>query len=205
MKARLVNAGISALIGLASGLIVVAVLPNHIASVTTACIVAIASAATLFLAWGKPQLQTWIELDRNGLKLVDGQQVSHHDWKTLSRFTLLERVSERSNNIKSSSHHLVARLVDPQNGNQDTDAETDSVDADVCIPLDNYISYHRYSERSEDQQAACRSPLDFANTVNAWRDFALNIEIGSIPTPQIVSENDGPSELELKIYTKLVR
>ncbi|MEM9635757.1 MAG: hypothetical protein AAGA50_30830 [Pseudomonadota bacterium] len=204
IKVRVVNAGVSALAGLALGLLLVAVLPNHFVSVAAACIVSFALAAMLFITWGKPQLHTWIELDRKGLKLVDGQLVSNFGWRSLSRFTLLEQVSEKSNNVTSSSHYLLARLIDPQSDTSDADFETDSGNADICIPLDSYISYHRYSDRSEDQQAACRSPLDFADTVNAWRDFALNIEIGTIPTPQFVSENAGPSDLELKIHAKLV-
>jgi hypothetical protein len=103
--------------------------------------------------------------------------------------------------LHAQSHFLALRIL--TSGTEDPDSPTPVPNADLLIPVDLYIAHHRYSGRTEKQEAACKSALDLANTVNAWRDFALNLEIAAVQTPVVQTENSVVPDLSLEIYTKL--
>ncbi|WP_299478722.1 hypothetical protein [uncultured Roseibium sp.] len=99
------------------------------------------------------------------------------------------------------SHYLSASFLSSLD--EKPDNPTDEADADLLIPIDMYITHHRFSGRTEEQEAACKSAPDFANTLNAWRDFALNLEIAAIPTPIIQTETKKLSELARSLRSSL--
>jgi len=143
-----------------------------------------------------------LELGRAGLGLTQSGTFSFHKWQSLSRVTLVEEVSEdKQGRLHARSHFLALRIL--TSGADDPDGPTQVSKADLLIPVDLYISHHRYSGRSEKQEAACKSALDLANTLNAWRDFALNLEIAAVQTPVVQTRNSVLPDLSLKIYSKL--
>ena len=85
----------------------------------------------------------------------------------------------------------------------DQEGPLDPQKADLCIPIDRFLAHHRLARRTEAQEAACNSAKDFADTLNGWRDSALNIEIASIPTPVIKLEDGFGSGLERELYFRV--
>ncbi|MCK7612413.1 hypothetical protein [Roseibium sediminicola] len=143
-----------------------------------------------------------LELGRDGLDLTLSGTVSFHKWESLSRITLVEQVSEDENGkLHAHSHFLALRFLTSDTENPDSPTQVSN--ADLLIPIDLYISHHRYSGRTEKQEAACKSALDLANTVNAWRDYALNLEIAAVQTPVVQTRNNVLPDLSLEIYAKL--
>jgi len=143
-----------------------------------------------------------LELGREGLGLTLSGTLSFHKWTNLSRITLVEKVSrDDRGNVHAQSHFLAIRFL--TSSPKPADSPTHAPDADLLIPIDMYISHHRYSGRTKRQEAACRSALDLANTVNAWRDFALHLEIAAVPTPLVQTENSVLSDLSSKVYFKI--
>lgn len=143
-----------------------------------------------------------LELKRDGIMLTLAGNKSFHKWTHLSRITLLEQISrDEHDKISVESHFLAARLSNT--GSEEADRPTHENDADILLPIDLYISYHRYSGRTEKQEEACKSAPDLANTVNAWRDYALNLEIGAVPTPVVQTENKALSNLSQELNARL--
>ncbi|ASP34868.1 hypothetical protein CHH27_17830 [Labrenzia sp. VG12] len=138
-----------------------------------------------------------LELTREGLTLIVDGNKRFHRWQDLSRVTLLEKTSQDENGREHVvSHFLAARRLNPDC--MDPDGPTTEYVADFLVPIDLYITHHRFSGRTEKQEAACKSAPDLANTVNAWRDFALNLEIGAIPTPIVQTDNRNLRDLARK-------
>ncbi|MBO6892122.1 MAG: hypothetical protein JJ866_09290 [Roseibium sp.] len=146
--------------------------------------------ASLVIFWflGADPPQTHLELHRTGLRFVDGKRRTHLHWQQVSRFTLLELTDDGADSEFGVSHQLLARVIDPGALDFDPEQPVEPGDADLRIPIDKFIAHHRFTNRTEEQQSACRSPEDFADTVNRWRDFAMNIELASIGTPLIKME-----------------
>ncbi|MHA7776129.1 hypothetical protein [Roseibium sp. M-1] len=158
--------------------------------------------AFLLMLWRARPRKGHIELHRDGLVLVTEAGRSMQKWSGLARITLLEELSRDTDGKKNiGSHYLALRRL--RSGEDNPDEATDEVRADTLIPIDLYISQHRYSGRSQAQEEACKSPQDLADTVNAWRDFALNLEMGAVPTPVLQKEHLS-GDLELKIYSRPV-
>ncbi len=150
---------------------------------------------------GMPQ-ESCLELSREGLTLTLFGGTSFHAWRNLSRITLLENMSrDEHGELHVHSHYLSASFLSSLD--EKPDNPTDEADADLLIPIDMYITHHRFSGRTEEQEAACKSAPDFANTLNAWRDFALNLEIAAIPTPIIQTETKKLSELARSLRSSL--
>ncbi|WP_269585196.1 hypothetical protein [Roseibium sp. Sym1] len=164
--------------------------------------IGIAFAVGLFAFWGRPKPDSWLELSREGLTVISAGKRAHMSWQSLSRFTLIRFESDEQDKTRQDYHYVAARTVAPAD---DADAATDPGTADLTLEIDGYISYHRYSGRSPEQEAACKSPQDFADTLNRWRDFALDLEIGAVPTPVVTTTEAGPGDLVLQIYSSLTR
>ncbi|MET1415853.1 hypothetical protein ABVF61_26520 [Roseibium sp. HPY-6] len=148
------------------------------------------------------QKESLLELSSNGLALTLFGDTSFHAWRDLSRITLLENTwRDDHGKFPVHTYYLSARLLSSKDENPDH--PTEESDADLLIPIDMYISHHRFSGRTEEQEAACKSAPDLANTLNAWRDFALDIEIAAIPTPIIQTETDKLSELARSLRSGL--
>ncbi|MFC6654149.1 hypothetical protein ACFQEX_00655 [Roseibium salinum] len=117
-KLHVITFGLSAFFSLGAAVVAFLLLQNVDPGLAGVLSVAagIGTGAAVFLAWGKPQHETHIELDRNGLKLVDGPRQDFYEWRHLSRFTLMEVVSKGRNDHESFSHQLTARLLDTNSG-----------------------------------------------------------------------------------------
>lgn len=169
-------------------------------SVVISIVVGLVFAVGLLVVWGRPQATSWLELSRDHLTVVSDMNHKTLPWKDISRFTLLQFETDERDNTRQDSYYVTARTIGPAD---DADMATSLETADLTLKIDAYISYHRYSGRTPDQEAACKSPQDFADTLNRWRDFALNLEIGAIPTPHVISKEDAPNDFALALYSKL--
>ncbi|WP_421980075.1 hypothetical protein [Roseibium sp.] len=166
--------------------------------------IGIAVGAIVLFTLRRPRADTFIELSREAIRLVEGHEEQVHAWQDVSRFTLQEGiVKDRRGQEHIRRHYLAARLLDGNSTDQDRDAPVQPGESGLLFPVDKYISNHRYSDRNEDAEAACSSPERFAETVNAWRDFALDLEIGSVPTPTVQVDDDRATEFMQKISIKL--
>ncbi|WP_428643525.1 hypothetical protein [Roseibium sp.] len=173
----------------------------HLGSVFYVLVI-IAFCVLLVGLWRSIPQNSYLELQRGGLNIVSEGVHSFHEWQDLSRITLMEEISvDAQEGTNGPSHYLTARVLGPDKA--DPDGVTNASDADVLIPIDSYISYRRYSDRTEVQENALKSPQDLADTLNRWRDFALNLEIGTVPTPFVQVEGSPMLDLSLKLYAKL--
>jgi len=202
IKSRLIGVSLPAAVAMAIGFVLMAIVQE----IQLGFFVYLGVAAGVFLVlvmlWRARPRKEHIELHRDGLVLVTGAGRSLHKWSGLSRITLLEKISrDEHGKISVGSHYLALRRL--RSGKDDADAATDELRADTLIPIDLYISHHRYSGRSQAQEDACKSPRDLADTVNAWRDFALNLEIGAVPTP-VVQKEHWSGDLDVKLYSRPV-
>ena len=69
-----------------------------------------------------------LELRHDGIKIVQGQDLAFQNWRDLSRFTLLEKVSRDENDrLHPVAHYLTARLLGPEKA--DANAATNETDA----------------------------------------------------------------------------
>lgn len=160
-------------------------------------------AVVIFWFMGEDPKDSYLELHRAGLRIIDGDRQTHINWTDLSRFTLLELNDGRETGEYGYSHQLIARVVQPGSEVFNLEDPVEPQDADLCIPIDGFIAHHRFTNRTKVQQEACSSAKAFANTVNRWRDFAMNIEIASISTPVIKMEEGFSSQLGRDLYFKL--
>ncbi|CTQ56678.1 hypothetical protein LP7551_05239 [Roseibium album] len=158
--------------------------------------------AIIYWFLGDDPVDTHLELHQTGLKVFNGDRQAFFYWVNLSRFTLLQVYDDHEESEYGYSHHLIARVVDPNVVNTDREQPVEPQNADLRIPIDKLIAHYRFTNRSEAQQAACSSPENFADTVNRWRDFALNIKTGTVPTPLIKLEEGLGSNPGQELYVK---
>lgn len=204
IKGRLGGIGLPAVIGTAIAAVVLVIVQEFRLGIFA--YLAVAAILCAYLVWlmASERPDERIELRSDGLAVVTEKGRRFFRWRDLSRFTLLEEVSRSADDeIKARSHFLAARLVTSTMADASSgaapDAATSERNADLLIPIDVYISHHRYSGRSAKQEAACRSPEDLADTVNAWRDFALNLEIRAVPTPILQMESGSLASIVRKL------
>jgi|GEM_PF-3959351 len=204
IKGRLNGIALPAVIATATAVVALAIL--HEFRFGIYAFIAVAAILGAFLVWltTREQPEESIELRGDGLAVVTDRERHFFRWQDLSRFTLLEEVSRSADNkTKAGSQFLAARLLKPATGEGASDVAPDAAtgerEADLLIPIDPYISLQRHSGRIDRQEAACSSPRALADTVNAWRDLALDLEIGAVPTPFLQTENSARPGIILKL------
>lgn len=203
-KLYLVAIGESAVVGVVAAGVAYLLLGQLAPSFFAVPAIGIAVGLLVFFKLRLPTDHTFVELNRKAIRFVEPQQEQVIAWSDISRFTLQEGIVEdRQGRKRVARHYLAARILGAGNPAQDKDEPTQSGSEDLRISIDKYISNHRYSKRGADEEAACSSPERFADTVNAWRDFALNIEIGGIPTPKVQVDDNHVTEFMQKIFVKL--
>jgi hypothetical protein len=203
VKERLSGTVLPAVIGIAIATVVTVLLHEFGLGLYAYFAVVILLGAFLLWLMMSEQPDERIELHCDGLALITARGRHFHKWRDLSRFTLLEETSRDANgNMIAGSHYLAVRFLKPGKTETTPESVTSEHEADLLIPIDVYISQNRYSGRSGPQEAACKSPEDFADTVNRWRDHALNLEISSVLTPVVQTENNALAEISLMLYEK---
>jgi hypothetical protein len=158
--------------------------------------------AIIYWFLGEDPMDSHLELHQNGLKIFNGERQASFSWVNLSRFTLLQVNDDREDSEFGYSHYLLARVIDLKTVNPNREQPVEPQEADLRIPIDKFVAHHRFTNRSEAQQAACSSPENFADTVNRWRDLAMNIKTGTVPTPVIKMEEGLGSNPGQELYVK---
>jgi hypothetical protein len=202
MKHRLNMFGYALIGGFVIGFIPFFVFPGSQIPPLILLLLVLAISAIIYWFLGEDPVDTHLELHQNGLKLFNGERQAFFNWVNLSRFTLLQVNDDHEDSEFGYSHHLIARIIDPNTEITDREQPVEPQDADLRIPINKFIAHHRFTNRTEAQQAACSSPENFAGTMNRWRDLAMNIKTATIPTPVIKMEENVGSNPGQELYFK---